>query len=57
MRTNIVLDENLVAEAQRLTGIRTKRALMAEGPACPHRATQTQAPVGAGRTHTIRRRV
>ena len=30
MRTNIVLDEALVAEAQRLTGIATKRALVDE---------------------------
>ena len=30
MRTNIVLDEELVHEAQRLTGIRTKRALVEE---------------------------
>jgi len=30
MRTNIVLDDNLVAEAQRLTGITTKRALVDE---------------------------
>jgi Arc/MetJ family transcription regulator len=30
MRTNIVLDEDLVREAQRLTGIRTKRALVEE---------------------------
>jgi Arc/MetJ family transcription regulator len=30
MRTNIVLEDDLVAEAQRLTGIRTKRALVAE---------------------------
>jgi Arc/MetJ family transcription regulator len=30
MRTNIVLDEELVQEAQRLTGIRTKRALVEE---------------------------
>ena len=30
MRTNIVLDEKLVAEAQRLTGIRTKKALVDE---------------------------
>ena len=28
MRTTIVLDEDLVAEAQRLTGFRTKRALI-----------------------------
>ena len=30
MRTNIVLDDDLVREAQRLTGIRTKRALVEE---------------------------
>ena len=30
MRTNIVLDDRLVAEAQRLTGITTKRALVDE---------------------------
>lgn len=30
MRTNIVLDDELVREAQRLTGIRTKRELVAE---------------------------
>ncbi len=30
MRTNIVLDDELVAEAQRLTGIRTKRELVHE---------------------------
>ncbi len=30
MRTNIVLDDKLVAEAQRLTGITTKRALVDE---------------------------
>lgn len=30
MRTNIVLDDELVQEATRLTGIRTKRALVQE---------------------------
>ena len=30
MRTNIVLDDDLVEEARRLTGIPTKRALVAE---------------------------
>lgn len=30
-RTNIVLDEALIAEAARLTGIRTRRALVHEG--------------------------
>lgn len=30
MRTNIVLDDELVREAQRLTGIRTKRKLVEE---------------------------
>lgn len=30
MRTNIVLDDELVQEAMRLTGIRTKRALVQE---------------------------
>ncbi len=30
MRTNIVLDDNLVAEAQRVTGIATKKALVNE---------------------------
>ena len=30
MRTNIVLDDDLVAEAQKLTGIRTKRELVNE---------------------------
>lgn len=30
MRTNIVLDDDLVAEAARLTGIRTKKALVHE---------------------------
>jgi len=30
MRTNIVLDDDLVEEAQRLTGIRTKRELIHE---------------------------
>jgi Arc/MetJ family transcription regulator len=30
MRTNIVLDEDLVKEAARLTGIKTKRALVRE---------------------------
>ena len=30
MRTNIVLDDELVAEAMRLTGIGTKRALVQE---------------------------
>ena len=30
MRTNIVLDDDLVREAMRLTGIRTKRALVEE---------------------------
>lgn len=29
-RTNIVLDEDLIAEASRLTGIRTRRALVHE---------------------------
>ncbi len=28
MRTNVMLDEGLVAEAKRLTGIRTKRELI-----------------------------
>jgi len=31
LRTNIELDEDLVAEATRLTGIRTKRLLVREG--------------------------
>jgi len=31
MRTNIVLDPKLVAEARKLTGIKTKRALVEEG--------------------------
>ena len=31
MRTNIVLDDDLVEEAERLTGIKTKRALVREG--------------------------
>ena len=31
MRTNIVLDENLIAEAQALTGITTKRGVVEEG--------------------------
>ena len=30
MRTNIVLDDDLVAEASRLTGIKTKRKLVQE---------------------------
>ena len=30
MRTNIVLEDDLVAEAQKLTGIRTKRELVNE---------------------------
>jgi len=30
MRTNIVLDDELVEEAQRLTGLRTKRAVVHE---------------------------
>jgi len=30
MRTNIVLDDQLVAEAMRLTGIRTKREIIDE---------------------------
>ena len=30
MRTNIVLDDAVVAEAKKLTGIRTKKALVAE---------------------------
>ncbi len=31
MRTNIVLDDRLVSEAQALTGITTKRAIVEEG--------------------------
>ncbi len=31
MRTNIVLDEDLIAEAQALTGITTKRGVVEEG--------------------------
>jgi len=31
MRTNIVLDERLITEAQQLTGITTKRGLVEEG--------------------------
>jgi len=31
MRTNIVLDDDLIAEAQRLTGITTKRGVVEEG--------------------------
>jgi len=31
MRTNIVLDEALVSEAQKLTGIATKRGIVEEG--------------------------
>ena len=30
MRTNIVLDDELIAEARQLTGIRTKKALVDE---------------------------
>jgi Arc/MetJ family transcription regulator len=30
MRTNIVLDENLIERAQKLTGIKTKRAVVQE---------------------------
>lgn len=30
MRTNVVLDDDLMEEAQRLTGIRTKRDLLRE---------------------------
>jgi len=30
MRTNIVLDEKLIAQAQRLTGIKTKREVVYE---------------------------
>lgn len=32
MRTNIILDDDLIAEAQRLTGIATKRAVVEEAP-------------------------
>jgi Arc/MetJ family transcription regulator len=32
MRTNIVLDDDLVAEAMRRTGIKTKRAVVEEAP-------------------------
>ena len=31
MRTNIVLDDDLIAEAQALTGITTKRGVVEEG--------------------------
>lgn len=31
MRTNIVLDEQLISEARRLTGIATKRGVVEEG--------------------------
>jgi len=31
MRTNIVLDDQLVSEAQKLTGIGTKRGIVEEG--------------------------
>jgi Arc/MetJ family transcription regulator len=31
MRTTVVLDDNLLAEAQRLTGVKEKRALIREG--------------------------
>ncbi len=31
MRTNIVLDEDLITEAQALTGITTKRGVVEEG--------------------------
>jgi len=31
MRTNIVLDDQLISEAQQLTGITTKRGLVEEG--------------------------
>jgi Arc/MetJ family transcription regulator len=31
MRTNIVIDEKLIAAAQRATGIRTKRGVVEEG--------------------------
>lgn len=31
MRTNIVIDEKLIAAAQRATGIQTKRAVVEEG--------------------------
>ncbi len=30
MRTNVVLDNDLVSEAQRLTGIKTKKAILDE---------------------------
>jgi len=31
MRTNIVIDEQLRAEAQRITGIKTKKGVVEEG--------------------------
>ena len=31
MRTNIILDDKLVSEAQKLTGISTKRGIVEEG--------------------------
>ncbi len=31
MRTNIILDEELVSEAQKLTGISTKKGIVEEG--------------------------
>lgn len=31
MRTNVEIDDNLIEEAQRLTGIKTKRAVVEEG--------------------------
>jgi len=31
MRTNIVIDESLLADAQRATGIRTKKGVVEEG--------------------------
>jgi Arc/MetJ family transcription regulator len=31
MRTNIVLDDQLISEAQQLTGIATKRGIVEEG--------------------------
>ncbi|WP_447971059.1 type II toxin-antitoxin system VapB family antitoxin [Nitrospira sp. M1] len=31
MRTNIVIDEHLLADAQRITGIKTKKGVVEEG--------------------------
>jgi len=48
MRTTLALDDELIAEAQRLTGTTEKSALVPRGPTGPHSAGE-RPPAGQAR--------